>query len=227
MAPISQCKSVCLQWATHPYRICLLPSSLPLKFHFLSLSHFLTLLKPHSFPAIPRTHQGTLYLGPFPCFPLPGKQVLQISKWLTSSPSFLKPCGMNGRGCSEKTPNGHFLMDVPQACPTRTSSSPSTLKLLLLMWSSSQGVALFHTSLLLTWHSSCAIDYYVLCLLNMSPNHSPLLTLLHSLSPSYHGLPLHYWYGLSTGLHISNLPPHPPTRFLHPASIFQVDWSPL
>lgn len=150
-----------------------------------------------------------------------------ISKWLTSSPSFLKPCGMNGRGCSEKTPNGHFLMDVPQACPTRTSSSPSTLKLLLLMWSSSQGVALFHTSLLLTWHSSCAIDYYVLCPLNMSPNHSPLLTLLHSLSPSYHGLPLHYWYGLSTGLHISNLPPHPPTRFLHPASIFQVDWSPL
>lgn len=227
MAPISQCKSVFLQWATHPYRIYLPPSSLPLQFHFLSLSHFLTLLKPHSFLATPRTHRGTLYLGPFPCFPLPGKQVLQISKWLTSSPSVLKPCGMNGRVCSEKTPTGHFLMDVPEACPTRTSSSPSTPKLLLPMWSSSQGVAFFHASPLFTWHSPCAINHYVLCLLNMSPNHSPLLTLLHALSPGYHGLLLHYWNGLPTGLHVSNLPPYSPTQLLNPASIFQVDWSPL
>lgn len=140
-------KSTSLQWATCPFRACSLCSSLTSQ-----TSPPSTLPRSLSTPAIRppccswRTSRCAS-LGPFPCFPLPRKQVPQTPKQLISSPSVLKPWN-EWHGLLWKESNWTSPHEAPQVYPPWTSSPPSTPRLLVPTRSPPEGEAFFHASLL-------------------------------------------------------------------------------
>lgn len=140
-------KSMSWQWATCPFRAYSLCSSFPPQTSppsTLPLSLSTPATRP---PCCSWDISRCTSLGPFPCFPLPRKQVPQTPKQLMSLPSIFKLWNECHR-LLRKESNWTSPHEAPQAYPPRTSSPPSTPRLLVPTRAPSEGVAFFHASLL-------------------------------------------------------------------------------